>query len=118
KLKGEQIVTTEVAEPAPVIDLMAALKKSLETMKPPASSKPTREREAAEEKKAPARGKQKGTSRKAGGNGRVARRGQQLLCRRPFRAVAEKPRRARAQRARRQAASPLQPQHRFRRGHA
>jgi hypothetical protein len=45
---------------------MAALKKSLETMKPPASSKPTREREAAEEKKAPARGKQKGTSRKAG----------------------------------------------------
>lgn len=67
KLKGEQIVTTEVTEPAPVIDLMAALKKSLETMKPPATSKPTREREpAAEEKKAPARGKQKGSSRKAG----------------------------------------------------
>ncbi len=69
KLKGEQIVTTEVAEPAPVIDLMAALKKSLETMKPPATSKPTRGREpgaAAEEKKAPARGKQKGSSRKAG----------------------------------------------------
>jgi DNA end-binding protein Ku len=67
KLKGEQIVTTEVTEPAPVIDLMAALKKSLETMKPPATSKPTRGREpAAEEKKAPARGKQKGSSRKAG----------------------------------------------------
>ena len=59
-LRRRQRLTLEIA------DLMAALKKSLETMKPPASSKPTREREAAEEKKAPARGKQKGTSRKAG----------------------------------------------------
>ncbi len=70
KIKGEAIVTTEVAEPAPVIDLMAALKKSRETMNPPAESKPTRTREAparpAEEKKPPARAKQKGGSRRAG----------------------------------------------------
>jgi DNA end-binding protein Ku len=46
KIKGEKVITPEVAEPAPVVDLMAALKKSLETMKPPASSKPSREREA------------------------------------------------------------------------
>ncbi len=52
KIKGEKIVTTEVAAPAPVVDLMAALKKSLETIKPPASSKPSRAREEAEEKKA------------------------------------------------------------------
>ena len=54
KIKGEKIITAEVAEPAPVVDLMAALKKSLETMKPPAQSKPTRAREPAaeEEKKA------------------------------------------------------------------
>src|SRR5262249_31065818 len=61
KIKGEKVVTPEVAEPAPVVDLMAALKKSLETMKPPASSKPTREREAeapavAEEPRAKAKG--------------------------------------------------------------
>ena len=70
KIKGEAVVTPEVSEPAPVIDLMAALKKSLETMKPPASSKPTRERAAAPEAPAPkkpaARAKQKGSSRKAG----------------------------------------------------
>ena len=70
KIKGEKIITAEVAEPAPVVDLMAALKKSLETMKPPAASKPTRAREAAPaeaEKAKPApRGKQKGSSRKAG----------------------------------------------------
>jgi DNA end-binding protein Ku len=67
KIKGEAIVTPEVAEPAPVVDLMAALKKSLETMKPPAQSKPTRVREPAaaeDEKKAAPRGKQKG--RRAG----------------------------------------------------
>jgi DNA end-binding protein Ku len=66
KIKGEKIITAEVAEPAPVVDLMAALKKSLETMKPPAQSKPTRVREPAaeEEKKAATRGKQKG--RRAG----------------------------------------------------
>jgi DNA end-binding protein Ku len=67
KIKGEKIVTAEVAEPAPVVDLMAALKKSLETMKPPAQSKPTRAREPAaaqDEKKAASRGKQKG--RRAG----------------------------------------------------
>jgi DNA end-binding protein Ku len=70
KMKGETVVTAEVAEPAPVIDLMAALKKSLETMKPPASSKPTRAREpgaATEDQKKPsARTKQKGPKRKAG----------------------------------------------------
>ena len=69
KIKGEKIITAEVAEPAPVVDLMAALKKSLETMKPPASSKVTRAREPApEEKKAkPApRAKQKGSNRRAG----------------------------------------------------
>lgn len=49
KIKGEKIVTAEVAEPAPIVDLMAALKKSLETIKPPASSKPTRTREPAQE---------------------------------------------------------------------
>jgi len=52
KIKGEKIVTPEFAEPPPVVDLMAALKKSLETIKPPASSKPSRAREEAEEKKA------------------------------------------------------------------
>jgi DNA end-binding protein Ku len=79
KIKGEKIVTTEVAAPAPVVDLMAALKKSLETIKPPASSKPSRAREAeeAEEKQAPAKKAQskkapaaapkaKGTQRRAG----------------------------------------------------
>jgi DNA end-binding protein Ku len=69
KIKGEKIVTAEVAEPAPVVDLMAALKKSLETMKPPASSKVTRAREpaAAEKKTKPApRAKQKGSNRRAG----------------------------------------------------
>ena len=70
KIKGETVVTAEVAEPAPIIDLMAALKKSLETMKPPASSKPTRAREtgaaAASPKKPAARAKQKGSTRKAG----------------------------------------------------
>src|ERR1700730_2516047 len=67
KIKGEKIVTAEVAEPAPVVDLMAALKKSLETMTPPAQSKPTRVREPAaaeDEKKAAPRAKQKG--RRAG----------------------------------------------------
>src|SRR6516165_6470600 len=38
KVKGETVVTPEIAEPAPVVDLMSALKKSLETMKPPAVS--------------------------------------------------------------------------------
>jgi DNA end-binding protein Ku len=58
KIKGEKIVTTEVSAPAPVVDLMAALKKSLETIKPPASSKPSRAREAEpEEKKAPKKAK-------------------------------------------------------------
>jgi len=69
KIKGEKIVTTEIAAPAPVVDLMAALKQSLETMKPPASSKPTRSRETAEVTKLEpkkAAGKQKGASRKAG----------------------------------------------------
>jgi DNA end-binding protein Ku len=71
KIKGEKIVTPEVAEPAPIVDLMAALKKSLETMKPPASSKPTRAREAAGEAaaqktKPAARGKAKGSARRAG----------------------------------------------------
>jgi DNA end-binding protein Ku len=68
KIKGEKIVTVDVAEPAPVVDLMAALKKSLETMKPPASSKPTRAREpaAAEKAKPAARAKQKGSGRRAG----------------------------------------------------
>ena len=79
KIKGEKVVTPEVSEPAPVVDLMAALKKSLETMKPPASSKPTRAREAAPaakpaakaekasaEKTGAAKTKQKGAQRKAG----------------------------------------------------
>jgi DNA end-binding protein Ku len=69
KVKGEKIVTPEVAEPPPVIDLMAALKKSLETMKPPAESKPIRARQpgaaGSEEKKAPTRAKQKGSTRRA-----------------------------------------------------
>jgi DNA end-binding protein Ku len=64
KVKGETIVAVAPSEPAPVIDLMAALKKSLETMKPPASSKPTRVREAEEAKAPPA--KAKGARRKAG----------------------------------------------------
>jgi DNA end-binding protein Ku len=76
KIKGEKIVSPEVAAPAPVVDLMAALKKSLDTMKPPASSKPTRAREADAEKPTPKKAekpaakqpaaKQKGTSRRAG----------------------------------------------------
>ena len=71
KIKGEKIITAEVAEPAPVVDLMAALKKSLETIKPPASSKTTRTREpaagAADRKAKPAaRAKQKGSGRRAG----------------------------------------------------
>jgi DNA end-binding protein Ku len=69
KIKGEKIVTAEVSAPAPVVDLMAALKKSLETIKPPASSKPTRSRETAEvtklePKKAP--GAKQKSGRKAG----------------------------------------------------
>ncbi len=69
KIKGENIVTPEVAEPAPIVDLMAALKKSLETIKPPASSKATRAREAAgagAKAKPAARAKAKGSSRRAG----------------------------------------------------
>jgi DNA end-binding protein Ku len=70
KIAGEAVVAGEVAEPAPVIDLMAALKKSLETMKPPASSKPTRAREPAapaeDQTQVSARTKQKRTTRKAG----------------------------------------------------
>ncbi|MGO8917825.1 MAG: Ku protein [Stellaceae bacterium] len=71
KIKGEKIITAEVAEPTPVVDLMAALKRSLEEIKPPASSKPTRVREpavgGAEQKAKPApRGKQKGSGRRAG----------------------------------------------------
>jgi DNA end-binding protein Ku len=71
KIKGEKIVTPEVAEPAPIVDLMSALKKSLETIKPPASSKPTRAREAAGEAagrktKPAARGKTKGSARRTG----------------------------------------------------
>ena len=68
KVKGETVVTPEIAEPAPVVDLMSALKKSLETMKPPAVSKPSRAREAAPAKgkaAAPAKAKAKG-GRKAG----------------------------------------------------
>ena len=68
KVKGETVVTPEIAEPAPVVDLMSALKKSLETMKPPAVSKPSRAREAAPVKgraAAPAKAKAKG-GRKAG----------------------------------------------------
>ena len=72
KIKGEKVITPEVAEPAPVVDLMAALKKSLETMKPPASSKPSREREAeapaaAEEAPAKAKGGGKAKGRRAAG---------------------------------------------------
>ena len=69
KIKGEKIVTPELAEPAPVVDLMAALKKSLETMKPPASSKATRTRETAEEapeRKAKPAPRAKAKSRRAG----------------------------------------------------
>jgi DNA end-binding protein Ku len=69
KIKGEKIVSVEVSAPPPVVDLMAALKKSLETMKPPAASKPARARETeaakAEPKKAAA-GKPKGSARRAG----------------------------------------------------
>jgi DNA end-binding protein Ku len=71
KIKGEKVITPEVAEPAPVVDLMAALKKSLETMKPPASSKPSREREAeaapAAEAPAKAKGGGKAKGRRAAG---------------------------------------------------
>jgi DNA end-binding protein Ku len=67
KIKGEKVITPEVAEPAPVVDLMAALKKSLETMKPPASSKPTREREAVEEAPAKAKSTGKAKGRRAAG---------------------------------------------------
>jgi len=69
KIKGETIVVSEVAAPPPVVDLMAALKKSLETIKPPASSKPSRTRAADEApaKAAPKKaGKAKGTARRAG----------------------------------------------------
>jgi len=67
KIKGEKIVTPEVSEPAPIVDLMAALKKSLEAVKPPAASKATRAREPAGEKAKPtARGKAKGSARRAG----------------------------------------------------
>ena len=67
KIKGEKVITPEVAEPAPVVDLMAALKKSLETMKPPASSKPSREREAAEEAPAKTKSTGKAKGRRAAG---------------------------------------------------
>ena len=72
KIKGETIVTSEVAAPPPVVDLMAALKKSLDTIKPPASSKPSRAREAeaeAPQKASPKKaavGKAKGSARRAG----------------------------------------------------
>lgn len=77
KIKGEKFVTTEVAAPAPVVDLMAALKKSLETIKPPASSKPSRESKAetkaepqktgkAQKTEKAAAPKAKGTARRAG----------------------------------------------------
>jgi DNA end-binding protein Ku len=68
KIKGEKIVTADIAEPSPVVDLMAALKKSLETMKPPASSKPSRAREpaAANQSAKPASRAKKGSSRRAG----------------------------------------------------
>jgi hypothetical protein len=64
-----------------VVDLMAALKQSLETIKPPASSKPTRDRASAPAKagakpesksesrsgpKKAVAAKRKGTSRRAG----------------------------------------------------
>jgi DNA end-binding protein Ku len=39
KAKGRKIVTHQVASPAPVIDLMAALKRSLETAKPERAAK-------------------------------------------------------------------------------
>jgi DNA end-binding protein Ku len=71
KIKGESIVAAEVAQPAPIVDLMAALKKSLEGIKPPASSKATREREVPEKAAAPkakpaTRGKAKGAVRRTG----------------------------------------------------
>jgi len=68
KIKGEKIVTSEIAAPAPVVDLMAALKKSLETIKPPASSKPSRTREAEVTKLEPKKqaAKQKSSGRRAG----------------------------------------------------
>ena len=71
KIKGEKIVTTEIATPAPVVDLMAALKQSLETIKPPASSKSARGRasgkaDAKPEPKKAVAAKRKGTSRRAG----------------------------------------------------
>jgi DNA end-binding protein Ku len=70
KIKGEKIVTTEIAEPAPVVDLMAALKKSLDTIKPPAASKPSRAREAEVEpepaKRAPKKAAAKAKGRRAG----------------------------------------------------
>jgi DNA end-binding protein Ku len=63
-IKGEKTVTSDVVEPTPVIDLMTALKKSLETMKPAAASKPTRARTsdvgAEKAKKPAARTSQKG----------------------------------------------------------
>lgn len=69
KIKGEKIVSIEPSAPPPVVDLMAALKKSLETMKPPAASKSARAREAEEAKPEPkkaAAGKSKGSARRAG----------------------------------------------------
>jgi DNA end-binding protein Ku len=69
KIKGEKVVQPEIAEPAPVVDLMAALKKSLETMKPPAESKPTRAREVApvpREAQEQPKAKAKAKARKAG----------------------------------------------------
>jgi DNA end-binding protein Ku len=69
KIKGEKIVSIEPSAPPPVVDLMAALKKSLETMKPPAASKSARAREAEEanpEPKKAAAGKPKRSARRAG----------------------------------------------------
>lgn len=47
KIRGDEIAPPQIPEPPPVIDLLSALKQSLDTLKPPATSRATRTREAA-----------------------------------------------------------------------
>jgi non-homologous end joining protein Ku len=60
KVKGQEVVTPPAAEPAKVIDIMEALKKSLAIAKKPAASVAALEEEAPKQKSA---GKKSRTAR-------------------------------------------------------
>jgi DNA end-binding protein Ku len=57
KVKGQEVVTPPAAEPAKVIDIMEALKKSLAIAKKPPASVEALEAEAPKQKSAPKRHK-------------------------------------------------------------